>query len=293
MTIASLTVPLVDGIAKVLSVGMSPFSVAFGRYVVASLIVLPIAAFFAGGLGCQNGHSVTLNRSFMINVARTAFIAGAMTCFYFAIRDIPLATAFGGYFLGPVLAAAVAAPVLGERLTLLKLVATIVGLIGACLIVQPSIDFKPGTLLAILSGALFGGYLVTTRLAVSETSALAALRFQCLLGALLLLPFALANWSWPTGQEFLLIAIMGVVSACCNFLVIAAFRFGEVMVLSPLSYLELTTATLLGILVFSELPDASSAAGIGLVVGSGLLIWFNEWTRAAQLQTVEEPARRE
>jgi len=96
--------------------------------------------------------------------------------------------------------------------------------------------------------------------------------------SVMLSPFALANWSGPTGQEMILIAIMGA-SACCNFLVIAAFRFGEAMVLSRLSYLELTTATLFGILVFAEFLDAATSTGITFVVGGSLLIWISEWKR--------------
>ena len=49
MTCAMLSVPLVDGIAKHLSGSYSPLFLAWARYAVASLIVLPIAAMTRAG----------------------------------------------------------------------------------------------------------------------------------------------------------------------------------------------------------------------------------------------------
>jgi drug/metabolite transporter (DMT)-like permease len=149
----------------------------------------------------------------------------------------------------------------------------IIALVGALLIIRPGAEFQPGSLLAVLSGLLFAAYLVTTRTVASTTEPVDALRFQCLFGALLLLPPALFEWAWPTWHELLLLALMGVVSAICHFLVITAFRHAEAAVLSPLVYLELTTAAVLGVLIFGELPDVLAAVGISLIVAAGMLTW--------------------
>jgi drug/metabolite transporter (DMT)-like permease len=265
MATASLALPAVDGIAKLLGATHSPFFIAWARYVAASLIVVPLTSGFYRS-------TYDLRRDLAANITRTILIVGAMTCFFFAITRIPLATAFGGYFLGPVIAA-LAAPLLGERLTTGRLAAVAFGLAGACLIVRPDADLNFGSLLAVVSGGLFAGYLVTTRLAAARTPPIDALRFQCVLGALLLAPFALSHWSWPNQADLLLIAAMGAISAICHFLVIVAFRFAEVGLLSPLVYLELVTATLIGVIVFAELPDALAIAGIICIVLSGLLVW--------------------
>ncbi len=268
MASASLAIPIVDGIAKLLGTQHSPYLVAWARYVAASLIAAPLTAGFYRS-------AYDLRRDLTANIVRTVLLVGAMTCFFFAITRIPLATAFGGYFLGPVIAA-LAAPLLGERLSAGRLAAAALGLAGALLVVRPDTDLSLGALLAVGSGGLFAGYLVTTRLAAANTPAIDALRFQCVLGAVLLTPLALTHWSWPTQAELLLIAAMGAVSTLCHFMVIAAFRFAEVSILSPLVYLELVTATLIGLVVFTELPDRLAFAGIGLIMLSGLMIWLVE-----------------
>lgn len=273
MAAASLVVPVVDAIAKVLGSTHSPYFVAWARYAAASLVVLPLTLAWSRG-----AHD--LREDFASNALRTLLIVGAMTCFFFAITEIPLATALGGYFLGPVVAAILAAPLLGERVTPERLGAAVVGLAGAYLIVRPGADLRVGSLLAVTSGLLFAGYLVTTRVTASRTPPMRALRFQCVFGALLLTPLAAWHWSRPTTEELLLIAAMGTVSAFCHLMVIAAFRYAEASVLAPLTYLELTTAIVLGRVVFAELPDRLAFVGIGLILLSGLLIWLTERRRS-------------
>jgi len=277
MSVASLIVPVVDGIAKLLGSGHSPYLVAWARYVVASLIVLPLT------LICYRS-AYGVRRDFASNALRTMLTVGAMTCFFFAITEIPLTTAFGGYFLGPVIAALLAVPLLDEKITRSRLGAAALGLVGAYLIVRPGVDLKVGSLLAVLSGVLFAGYLIATRMTAATTPPVDALRFQCLFGAVLLTPFAILNWSSPTKHEMLLIAVMGGISAICHLMVIAAFRFAEASLLSPLAYLELVTATLFGQLVFSELPDRLALTGIVIIVLGGLLIWIS--TGAVRLRAI-------
>ncbi len=272
MSAAALVVPLVDGIAKLLGASHSPYFVAWARYATASLIVLPLTL-----LWYRSAYDV--RRDFVANALRTMLTVGAMTCFFFAITDIPLATAFGGYFLGPGLAALVAAPVLGEQLTPARLGAAGLGLVGASLIVRPGVALQFGSLLAVLSGVFFAGYLITTRLTAATTPPVDTLRFQCVFGTLLLTPVALWHWSSPTRADLLLMAIMGGISALCHLMVIAAFRCAEASVLAPLVYLELVTATLFGQLVFAELPDGLACLGVAMIVLSGLLIWRSEYRR--------------
>jgi drug/metabolite transporter (DMT)-like permease len=272
MSVASLVVPLVDGMAKLLGASHSPFLVAWARYATASLLVLPLS------LLCYRSAD-EVRRDFVAHALRTVLTVAAMTCFFFAITDIPLATAFGGYFLGPVVAALVAAPVLGEPLTPVRLGAAGLGLVGAVLIVRPGVDVQFGSFLAMLSGLCFAGYLITTRLTAATTLPLDALRFQCVFGALLLTPVALWHWSWPTRTDLLLIAAMGGISALCHLMVIAAFRCAGASVLAPLAYLELVTATLFGQLVFAELPDGLAFLSVAIIVMSGLLIWRSESRR--------------
>jgi drug/metabolite transporter (DMT)-like permease len=274
MIVASLLLPLVDGIAKILTENHSAFLIAWARYSAAALVVAPLVPALRHG-------SRGLAADFTSNALRTVLAAAAMTCFFLAIARIPIGTALGGYFIGPVVAAVLAARLLGETIDVGRLGAVFAGLVGAFLILKPGAAFEFGSLMALASGALFAGYLVATRMTASTTPPIDALRFQCLFGAALLTPLAALNWSWPSGQEMLLIGAMGVLSALCHFMVIAAFRHAETAVLSPLIYLELVTALLFGQIVLSERPDLPEFIGIACIVAGGLIVVITERGRSS------------
>ena len=53
---------------------------------------------------------------------------------------------------------------------------------------------------------------------------------------------------------------------------IAAFRFADASTLSPLVYVELIGAALIGYLAFDEVPGPATIAGAVLIVAAGLLL---------------------
>jgi len=170
MTFASLAVPAVDGIAKALSERHSPLFVAWARYAAATAIIVPLLAILY-----KSSYRIRDDLSF--NILRTLLAVGAMLAFFSAIALIPLAAAFGGYFMGPVVAMFLASFTLRERLTGPRWTAIGLGLLGTYLVLEPWAEPNIGTLLAVISGLLFAGYLVTTR-AAAATPPLDALRFQ-------------------------------------------------------------------------------------------------------------------
>lgn len=263
MAAASLLLPLVDGMAKVLMADHAPILVAWARYAAAALAIAPLILIRGRGL-------VPARTGLAVNLLRTVLLVASMVCFFLALPSVPLATALGGYFIAPVAAAVLAACLLGERLTARRLAAVALGLAGALFILRPGAESGHGAALALLSGLLFAGYLVATRATAVTMPAIEALVVQSLLGAVLLTPLALLNWSWPDARGLVLMAAMGVLSLFCHLMAIAAFRRAETAVLSPLVYLELVTAVLFGWWFLSERPDAGAVAGIALIVLAGL-----------------------
>lgn len=265
MTLAMLSIPLVDGLAKYLSADHSPLYIAWARYAVACLIVLPLAL-------ALKGRQALPRRRLGPHFLRTVFLMGAMTCYFVAIAEIPLATAISAYFVGPIVATALAVLLLGERLTWRKGVAVVLGFAGALLIVRPGGGIEPGILLALAAGGLFACYMIATRMASLSADPIQTLAFQCLVGALILTPQALWTWSVPDSGQLWLFAAMGLFSAGSHLLSITAFRYADASSLAPLVYLELVGTAAIGFLVFDELPDLLVWLGASVIVASGLLL---------------------
>lgn len=265
MSVAMLVVPTVDGIAKLLSANHSPLFVGWARYASACLFVLPIAI-------ARHGRNFLPREALVSHAMRTILAASAMTAFFSALAFAPIADVTSAYFVGPIIAMILSVLLLGEAVTVRKVASVALGFVGALIVVDPAGSLNPGLLLGVLAGALFAGYLITSRMASRGSDPLKTLAFQCLFGALIMLPQALWTWSTPAGDQLLLVLTMGLVSMICHFLTISAFRHAEASLLAPLSYLELVGAVCIGYLLFGELPGASVWLGAAAIVAGGLLL---------------------
>lgn len=260
----SLT-PAVDGIAKNLGASYEPMFIAFLRYSGAGILALAFA------LGC--GRPVRIPRSdWPGQVLRTALIMGAMTALIAALALVPLANAVGGFLVAPIVSTALSIALLGEKLTRARLIGSILSIAGAAAIMRPEGSLETGTLLALLGGSLLGCYLATTRAATASADALSTLVVQCLLGALMLAPFAFARGVPQLTLEIPVgMAGLGALSACCHFLTVAAYRRSEASLLSPFLYFNLIAAVLVGFLWFGETPTMISLIGLTGIACGGLL----------------------
>ena len=83
-------------------------------------------------------------------------------------------------------------------------------------------------------------------------------------------------WVWPTPLEWSLLIGIGLVSALAQVLMTSAYRSGETTLLAPFEYAAIIWTTALGAFVWAELPDGWDFAGIAVLVGAGLYIWYRE-----------------
>jgi len=266
MTGAMLTIPLVDGLAKHLSVGYSPLFLSWARYAIACLIVLPVAA-------AVHGTRLLPAERRVSHSLRTVFLVTAMTLYFLAIARIPLATAVSAYFVGPIVAVMLSVIVLNEQMTFRKGLSLVLGFAGSIVILQPGASTDPGILLALGAGVFFSFYLIATRRAAQDSDPLKTLAVQCAAGMVFLTPQAVLTWSVPAWNDLLFFAGLGLFSVVSHILSIAAFRRAEASTLAPLVYVELIGAALIGYVAFDEIPGVPTLVGAILIVAAGLILF--------------------
>ena len=90
--------------------------------------------------------------------------------------------------------------------------------------------------------------------------------------------YGIANLTpvWPSAYAWAMLALLGAVATFGHILVVMAFNRAPVAVLAPFQYLEIISATLLGLLIFGDFPDALTWLGIAIIVGSGLFVFYRE-----------------
>ncbi len=265
MAVAMLSIPGVDGFAKYLSAGYSPLFISWGRYAVACCLVLPLAF-----LRC--GWRILPAERLAAHALRTALLVASMTLYFLAIAHIPLATAISAFFIGPIVAVVLSVLVLKERLTRWKVLSLVLGFLGALVILRPGGTIEFGLVLAFGSGLCFSLYMIATRYAAMGSDPVRTLAFQCLFGALLLVPQAAWSWQTPAAGDLVFFLGLGAFSTLSHLLSIAAFRLADASTLAPLVYLELLGAAAIGYVAFDEIPGPATLLGAALIVGGGLVL---------------------
>jgi drug/metabolite transporter (DMT)-like permease len=172
----------------------------------------------------------------------------------------------------PLVVVAGAALVFGEKVSLQRWLAVLVGFAGVLVILRPGSDFSALSLLAVVGLLGFAGRDLATRAAPKGLSnrQLGALGFAMLATAGFILLLVTGGAHVPSGLDMAHLA-GGVVFGMSGYHALTyAMRTGEVGAVTPFRYTRLIFAMVLAMVLFGERPDLATWIGAGLVVGSGI-----------------------
>ncbi len=262
MLIAMSCIPAGDAMAKLLvqHYAVPTTFIAWARFGVGFLLILPFVNRRNFRLAGLMDWRVLL-RGVLIGAAVSAILRGV------AAED--LATVFGAFFIGPILSYFLSALVLGERIGAAQTALLFIGFCGVLLVVKPGFGMTPGVTFAALAGVLYGIYLTTGRWLSSATPPMPLLFAQHLVVRGVLTPTGLPDTPEIGGAMGPLLLLSGLFSMLGNFLLLFAYRAGEATRLAPFVYFQLVAATVLGLVIFGDLPDALALLGVLLLLASG------------------------
>lgn len=281
---AGLCLSSLDTTAKYLVRDHSLLLVVWARYAGQMLVVTPFAWHRAG-------PGFWRTRRLALQLARSSLLLIATLGFFGALRYLPLAEASAITFLAPILIVLLSGPLLGERPTLGRWVASISGFVGILILLRPgSSAFHPATLLLLVTALTNALYQILTRKLLDE-SAHTTLFYSALVGTLVLslaLPWGIASHelSWRGGA---LLLLLGLCAGLGHWAMIGAFLLAPASLLTPFTYLQMVWAIGYGYLIFDQVPDRWSALGMTVIVASGLLLAVQERQRARWPRSVNRP----
>ncbi len=265
MTASGLTYSFVAAMVKQLSRDMDGFEITFFRALIGFIGLLPFIA-VAGRSSFRTQH---LGK----HIWRGILGSISALCAYLGIGKLALANYTALSFTKPLFAVVLAVLVIGEQVRWRRWAATIIGFFGVLVMMRPGSDaFSAWSFLAL--GDAFAIALLITivkRLPESETE-LVMMFYYGLVAIVVAAPMAILVWRWPTGFEWLLLTGVGLIGALSQYLWILAFRAGEASAVAPFDYLRLLFAGLIGLMLFSEMPDAWTIGGAAVIVASTVYI---------------------
>ncbi|MFN7182571.1 MAG: DMT family transporter [Thermomonas haemolytica] len=266
---------LMDAGLKTLSAHYPPLEVAALRSL-SSLPWLLVWGLASGGLRALRPVRWPLH------LLRGALGVLMMASFVYALRRLPLSTAYAIFFVAPLLITALSVPLLGERVGPRRWMAIVIGLLGVLVVLRPSGAgmFSLAGLAVLVAASGYALSAISVRV-LARTNSTQAITFWVLLlmaagaGAL-----ALPDWVALRGEHLAIVIAIGIAGALGQYAITEAFRLGEASLIAPLEYTALAWGTLLDLLLWGVLPDAATWAGAAIIVASGLYLLRRERVHA-------------
>ncbi|MEM8750230.1 MAG: DMT family transporter [Pseudomonadota bacterium] len=289
MAIAMLMLPIMDGIAKMLTLSydVTAGQTTIGRFFVQAILLCPVVMVVLGPAGLWP-------RRLFVNLIRGGIMSLAVMIFFATLRYMPIADAIAVFFIEPFFLTVLSVIILKEKVGWRRSMAVVVGFAGALLIIQPSYAiFGAVSLMPIATAFLFAVYLILTRQIAGQDHPL-TMQFIAGLGGVATLltvtglagQFGVEDFSAPEIPEFgirwTLIFAIGALATIGHLMVVMAFRLASASVLAPFQYLEIVMATAIGYWLFGEFPDALKWLGIAIIITSGIYLFMREKALAEQ-----------
>lgn len=280
--------PLLDVSSKLAAQTLPVGQVTLGRFVVQAVLMLPLAAVFGWG-------RLTPHLSALI-LLRAVFLVASTYCFIAAIAVMPLADALALVFVEPFILLLLGKILFGEEVGPRRIVASIIGFVGALFVIQPAFaTFGFVTLYPLGTAFLFAFYMLVTRAIAPRMEPVPMQLHTAIAGTLICLPVIL--WAegtgiatldsvMPQGVAWLWLFGVGFWASVSHMCMTYALKFAPSATLAPLHYLEIVVAVALGFLVFGDFPNPMTWVGISIIIGSGLYVLWRE-RRAARHRATE------
>jgi drug/metabolite transporter (DMT)-like permease len=219
----------------------------------------------------------------LVHFGRYALVMLLSLSFFWALSAMKLVDAVAIAFAAPIIITALSVPLLKETVGRRRWIAIGVGFCGVLIMLRPGIGvFQWAALAALGSAVVYALLMVTTRV-YKTTESTAALMLYPQLG-MSISGIIMVNFFWvtPTMLDLGLFALAGFFGSIGVMCLTHAFRLAPVAAIAPFEYTALVWATLLGFLVWGELPDGVTLVGVSIVVASGLYIIYRETRKAHQ-----------
>jgi drug/metabolite transporter (DMT)-like permease len=273
MVAATVLFVTMNSIAKVLTADLPALEVVWARS--AGHLVFVVAL-----LGPRYGGRLFETKHVRLQMGRSLLQVASQMMFFSGIGHVELADATAVSFMAPFVVAALAGPLLGERVGRGHWAAIAAGFAGALIVIRPGGDMNPHLLLILGSSICYALYQLLTRRVSAFDGPETSVTYSALVGTVLLSVLVPFHWSPPAGAgQWAGLGALGILGGLGHYLVARAFALAPASVISPFHYVQLLWAAAVGYVVFGDVPSAFTWLGAAVIIASGLAIAVTEARR--------------
>jgi drug/metabolite transporter (DMT)-like permease len=282
--LAVFALSLGDALIKLISTGFPLWQI----FVVRSAIALPVLVL---ALKRRYPFASLWPGKVVWTGVRSLLLTLMWVAYYAALPHVALSVAAAVYYTLPLFITLFAALFLGETVGPQGWVAVGLGFFGVLLVLKPQADdFNGYALLPLVSAISYAFAMILTRGRLRGENPLVLsvalnLSFIAVGGAATVFlwlwgptageaaadPFLLGGWIAMGPREWLAGALLAAAILAGSVFAAIAYQSGPASLVATFDFAYLAFAALWGILVFADLPDALTVAGIVLVAAAGIL----------------------
>lgn len=242
------------------------FQKAFFRNLVATLVAFVLL--------CKNRSFKPQKGNIPALLARSIAGTVGIVCNFYAVDNLTVADASILNKLAPFFAIIFSAIILKEKAKMRDWVFVSLAFLGAIFVVKPSLDITQSlpALVGVLGGLGAGlAYTFVHYLGGrGERKAVIVFYFSAF-SCLAVLPMAIANFMPMTVMQVVFLLLAGVSASLAQFSVTGAYSYAPAKDISVYDFSQVLFSAVLGLILFSELPDIWSFIGYIVIIGSAIL----------------------
>ena len=199
---------------------------------------------------------------------------------FFAVTAIPLAQVFALEFTSPIWVIVLSPFILGERLTLMRVVAVVLGFIGILIVARPDPSGLNAGLVAAGSAAIFFALTIMITKRLTRTQTITCILFHL---TTMQLVFGLiaagydGDVALPDADSITWLALVGVAGLLAHWCLTHALAIAPATVVVPIDFVRLPVIAVIGMLLYAEALDIWVFVGALVIFGGNYL---NLWTEA-------------
>lgn len=242
---------------------------------------LALVAFFVFVAFARKWDAVKTSRPYML-FTRSLMGATGLLLTFEATQRLPISNATVLFFTATLMAPALAAIFLKEKVGIYRWGAVVVGMSGVLLVAQPSAHM-PMIGVAIALGAAVTHALAQILIRSLKTESPLTVTFYFFLGGALI-PGLFMPWAAQpvTLYSASILLGIGITGSLGQYFLTTGFQAAQASLLSPLAYTGLLWATLLDVLIWHFVPGWHVYAGGAVIIAANIFILYRERVRARQ-----------
>ncbi|MCD8497976.1 MAG: DMT family transporter [Alphaproteobacteria bacterium] len=232
----------------------------------ASLLLIALSPFLGGWKG------IGVKAELPFHLIRVIVNFVFMLLIVHAFQILSLASIYTMIFAKPFFAVLLAMLFYGERVSLKRWAAIILGFAGVLVILRPGFGAMDINLLIPLACAFLIAVMFVVCRSLKESSPFVMSLYPIAGACLLSLPLMAGHYVEPDLTAWLHLALGAVLMSSGVTFISLAFRAADASVVSPFLYTEMIWAIMFGYLIFGDSVDLWMIAGTAIIVASGVYI---------------------